>query len=325
MPSAEDILKARDSAANSSQEGASESAPSIPVDYPEEKHPSERDESLPRREPGEQAPSRQEPPADDDDDGDRGPVPYQALKAERQKAKRYTEEVTDLRRQLADLTQAVLAQRQQPQAQAQPQEPPEFDWDNPHATIDQRLESRIGQERAAIRAEFQRQREAMQSQFAITRHGEDTVRAAYQALAAARETDSNWGADYLRIMRSPDQYEALVQWHRQKTALQEVGSDLDAYKARIKAEYLEELRTGRVMDEPRAEARGRSSPDRLPSGSPMPSNLSSARSVGSRNGAAWSGPASIKDILTNRCGLSIGADHGRYTCCHGPAGPALGR
>jgi hypothetical protein len=297
MPSAEEILRARD-------EPVAETAPSIPVDYPEEKHPSERDESLPRREPGEPSPKQQEPPGDDDDghgpddsgDDDKGPVPYQALKAERQKAKRYTEEVADLRRQLSDLTNAVLQQRQQPPQQPQqPPPPPEFDWDNPLATVDQRFESRISQERAAIQAEFQRQREAMQSQFAMTRHGEDVVKGAYEALQAARDTDPQWLSDYQRIMRSPDQYEAMVQWHKQKTALKEVGSDLEAYKAKIRAEYLEELRTGRVTDDISAETPREKRPATV-----MPSNLSGARSVSSRNGAAWSGPSSIRDILSNR-------------------------
>jgi hypothetical protein len=281
MPSAEEILKARD-------EGAPVAEERVATDFSEENPAIERDEgdkpALPQREPD----------SDDDGDDDKGPVPYQALKAERQKAKRYTEEVADLRRQLSDLTNAVLQQRQQPQQPRQPEAPPEFDWDNPHLTIDQRIEQRVGQERAAIQAEFQRQREAVQSQFAITRHGEDVVKTAYHALQAARDTDPQWGADYQRIMRSPDQYEAMVQWHKQKTALQEVGSDLDAYKARIRAEYLEELRTGRVTDEPRDEQ------SRAKPASVMPSNLSAARSVGSRNGSAWSGPASIKDILGNR-------------------------
>jgi hypothetical protein len=294
MPSAEDILKARDEGVP-----AQEAPEKIPVDYPEEKHPSERDESIVRREPGEPLKAAQQPPEkpreaiDDDGDDDKGPVPYQALKAERQKAKRYTEEVTDLRRQLAELTSAVLKQREAPPQQPQPQAPPEFDWDNPLGTVDQRLESRIAQERAAIQSEFQRQREAMQSQFAITRHGEDVVKGAYEALQAARETDPQWMADYQRIMRSPDQYEAMVQWHKQRTALQEVGSDLDAYKARIRAEYLEELRTGRVTDDIAESPRAKPA-------SVMPSNLSSARNVGSRNGAAWSGPPSIKDLLGNR-------------------------
>jgi hypothetical protein len=96
-------------------------------------------------------------------------------------------------------------------------------------------------------------------------------------------------------MQSGDQYEAMVQWHKQKTALQEVGSDLDAYKAKIRAEYLEELRTGRVTDEIGAESPRQAKPTPA-----MPSNLSGARSVSSRNGAAWSGPASIKEILGHR-------------------------
>jgi hypothetical protein len=287
MPSAEEILNARDSDSPAPQETP------IPVDYAEQRPRPERDEA--DKPPLQREPDEREPDDDDSDEAEseRGPVPYQALKAERQKSKRYTEEVVDLRRQIADLTSAVLQQRQQA-PQAPPQPPPEFDWDNPLGTVDQRLESRINQERGAIQAEFQRQREAMQSQFAITRHGEDTVKSAYQALATARESDPQWAIDYQRIMRSPDQYEAMVQWHKQKTALNEVGSDLEAYKAKIRAEYLDELRNGRVTDEPSA-ATTRDRP-----ATAMPSNLSTARNVGSRNGAAWSGPTPLKDIFADR-------------------------
>jgi hypothetical protein len=289
MPSAEDILRARDSEDVSAPEREEPSR--IPTDYPEQK-PShdegEGEESKPRREVGDPRP---EPESDDGEDTKQ--VPLKALHAEREKSKRYTEEVVDLRRQIAELTQAVLAPKPQPQPQPEPQKSPEFDWDKPIETIHQQIESRITQERQAIAAEFQRQREAVQSQFAITRHGEEAVKSAYAALAEARETDPQWAMDYRRIMTSPDQYEAMVQWHKQRSALQEVGSDLDAYKAKIRAEYLEELRHGKpTLDEPREAAR---SP-----GSVMPSNLSAARSVGSRNGPAWQGPTSIKDIFANR-------------------------
>lgn len=290
MPSAEDILRARDSEDVSAPE---REETRIPTDYPEQKPSHERDEGeepKPRREIGDPRP---EPESDEDDKQ----VPLKALHAEREKSKRYTEEVVDLRRQIAELTQAVLAPKPQPQPPPEPQKPPEFDWDNPIGTIDQRMtervEQRIAQERQAIAAEFQRQREAVQSQFAISRHGDDVVKAAYAALAEARNTDPQWAMDYQRIMRSPDQYEAMVQWHKQRSALQEVGSDLEAYKAKVRAEYLEELRHGKpTLDEPQEAAR---SP-----GSVMPSNLSSARSVGSRNGPAWQGPTSIKDIFANR-------------------------
>jgi hypothetical protein len=292
MPSAEDILRARDSEDVSAPEEPSR----IPTDYPEQKPSQDRDEGdepAPRREIGDPRPE----PESDDEDGDRL-VPQKALHAERLKSKRYTEEVVDLRRQIAELTQAVLAPKPQPQPPPEPQKPPEFDWDNPIGTIDQRMtervEARIAQERQAIAAEFQRQREAVQSQFAITRHGEEVVKSAYAALAEARETDPRWGDDYRRIMTSPDQYEAMVQWHKQRTVLAEIGNDPDAYKERIRAEYLQELRHGKTTldEEPRTTAR---SP-----GTVMPSNLSNARSVGSRNGPAWQGPTSIKDIFANR-------------------------
>jgi hypothetical protein len=86
----------------------------------------------------------------------------------------------------------------------------------------------------------------------------------------------------------------MVQWHKQRSVLQEIGPDPEAYKQKIRAEYLEELRTGRVMDEPRAET-----PRERPA-TVMPSNLSGARSVGSRTGPTWSGPSSIRDILASR-------------------------
>jgi hypothetical protein len=57
---------------------------------------------------------------------------------------------------------------------------------------------------------------------------------------------------------------------------------------------LDELRNGKVTDEPRA-ATTRDRPATV-----MPSNLSSARNVGSRNGAAWSGPTPLKDIFAGR-------------------------
>jgi hypothetical protein len=278
MPSAEEILNARDSGAVSDAVEEKEEHPRIATDESEEK-PFEPREALPERETA------------DEPDEDGKQVPLKALHAEREKSRRYTDEVVDLRRQIAELSQAVLRQQQpQPQPQEQPK-PPEFDWDNPLATVDQRLEARLERERQMYAAELQKIREANQSQFAAARHGEETVKAAYAALAEARATDPNWGMTYTGIMRAPDQYEALVQWHKRTSALNEVGSDLDAYKAKIKAEYLEELRNGKTISDEREEPRRPVA---------MPSNLSNARSVGSRSGPGWEGPPSIKEILASR-------------------------
>lgn len=274
MPSAEEILRARDEGVP-----APEEKERIPVDESElvPKHPAEAEAELPSR-------KGEEPQAETESDTK---VPVAALHEAREKTRRYTEEVTDLRRQLAELTSLIQQQQQKPPPE--PQAEPEFDWDNPRRDFRKELTQAIQQERAAIAQEFQRQREAVQSQFAIQRHGQEVVEEAYAALEAGRGTDPEWGSDYAKIMRSPDQYEALVQWHKKRKTLTEVGNDPEAFKAKIRAEYLEELRNGKALPE------GQPIERRQPT--VMPSNLSNARSVGSRSGPAWQGPLSIKDIL----------------------------
>jgi hypothetical protein len=88
-----------------------------------------------------------------------------------------------------------------------------------------------------------------------------------------------------------------VKWNAQRKARAEIGDDPEAYKARIRAEYLEELRNGTAQTNGRDLLEDEPPPFRRPPR--MPSDLSSARNVGSRSGPAFSEP-SIKDILANR-------------------------
>jgi hypothetical protein len=276
MPSAEEILRARDEGAPAPEEKEEKPA----VDFKDQEPRFDKGDAVaPAEKSEESAP-----------EGD-GRVPQQALHEAREKSRRYTEEVVDLRRQIAELSQAVLRQQQQPPPQA-PQAEPEFDWDNPRNDIRRELGQALQQERRAIAAELQAQREAFQSARAMDKHGEETVREAYAALEQAKASDPAWGAAYAQIMKAPDQYEELVRWHKSRKALQEVGTDLEAYKAKVRAEYLEELRNGRATPEPLREERREVVR--------MPSDLSNARSVGSRSGPAWNGPPSIKDILSRQ-------------------------
>jgi len=293
MPSAEEILNNRNAGNEPDDTPVAERPERIATDYPETTPKPDRDAGL---RPDAKEPEPAAEPEDDGDEQDDGRrVPLKALHAEREKSKRYTEEVRDLHAKIETLTNLVAQSRQQPPQSAAPPTPeptPDFDWDNPALTIDQRVELKLANERKVIGAEFQRQREALQSSMAMQRHGPEVVKEAYVALADARERDPQFAATYQQIMTSPDQYEALVQWHKRRKTVEEIGDDLDAYKARIRAEYLEELRSGKVMDD---------EPAAKPSGRPaMPSNLSAARSVGSRNGAVWSGPTPLKDIFANR-------------------------
>lgn len=207
-------------------------------------------------------------------------VPHQALHAEKQKVKRYTEEVADLRREIADRDAAwerriaQLMQAQQPQQQ---QEPPDWYADPAKATEQfvspyvQRIEHMIRQQGQQI-AQYQ--------------FGADKVKAAEDAFMLAVTSGRLDAADEQRIRMSPNPYAEVVQWHQRKQVLEEMGDDPAAYKEKLKQELLVEL-----------QAQQQSAPAQQSAAPVMPSNLAAARNVGSRSGPAWSGPASLGDIF----------------------------
>jgi len=301
MPSVEEIFAARDGATTPAPEPVAneEQKPDLQFDYSEdegaEQKLAERESNLKFPAPGQR----------EDSEGENKQVPIAALHEARRK---YTDEVADVRKQntellkqLASLTEAVTRNQQHPQSQEKPK-PPEFDWDNPLLTVDQRIEMRIAAERERFEQALAQERQArvaerekIETIGAIQRHGEQLVSEAYRAFAEARATDPSWQSTYQAIQAAPDQYEALIQWHKRNKALAAVGFDLEAYNERVRAQHLEELRSGNVTPMRRSEAP-------LPEERrvAMPTDLSGARSVGSRSGPVWDGPPSLKDILTNR-------------------------
>jgi hypothetical protein len=297
MPSVEEIFAARDGASAPEPTAAEEQKPDLQFDYSDdegsEEKLAEREANLKFPAPGQREESEEE----------KKQVPIAALHEARRK---YTYEVADVRkqngeliRQLTELTQ--LVQRNQQPQQEQPK-PPEFDWDNPVASAEQVARRVMAEERSRIdaylaqeRQRAQADREARETVDAISRHGEEVVTAAFKAFAAERGQDPAWESNYQRIMNSPNQYEALVRWHKAQQARTIVGDDVEAFIQRIKAERDEELRTGVAAPVQRSEAR--LPPERRPA---MPTDMSRVRNVGSRNGAAWEGPPSLKDILANR-------------------------
>lgn len=217
-------------------------------------------------------------------EGDR--VPVAALQAERQKVKRYTEEVADFRKQLsetnaawerrmAELVEAVKPKQEQPQ-------PPDF-FENPQAATRHELTQ-------AVTPEFERINQsllAFAKDNAITRFSEEKVNEAERAFIAAVRDQSLDPADYQRVVSSPNRYAEAVKWHQRRQAQAEIGDDPAAYKARLEAELREkitaELNGGQQQTQQRPAA--------------TPSNLAGARNVGSRSGPAWTGPQSIADIF----------------------------
>jgi hypothetical protein len=124
---------------------------------------------------------------------------------------------------------------------------------------------------------------------AIDKHGQETVDAAFNELAQLRtKGDPSFAADYQRIMSSPHPYGTLVEWHRKRQAVAEIGDDPAAYKEKLEAELRAKLM---------AELQASPPPSASAPPATMPSNFATSRNVGNRSGPAWSGTQSISDIF----------------------------
>lgn len=76
---------------------------------------------------------------------------------------------------------------------------------------------------------------------AISRHGDDRVMAARQALEQGMQRgDPNvWGL-YQRAMQSHDPYGVIVKWHHDRETLNSIGGDLDSFRKKTRDEALED-------------------------------------------------------------------------------------
>ncbi len=164
---------------------------------------------------------------------------------------------------------------QRPQGQ-----PPQNAAPGSVADPDQAVDRRIAAALQPVAASQQQIMERMSQQFALQSHGAETVQAAYEALEASIKQDPRAAlGDYQRIMSSQDPWSELVRWHSKDSVLREIGDDPAAYRARLKAELLEEL--------------GAPGARRAPL---LPTNLAGARNAGRRE-PAWSGPLHLQDIF----------------------------
>ena len=215
-------------------------------------------------------------------------VPHEALHAEKQKAKRYTEEVTSLRQEIADrdaawerrIAQLVEANRprQEPQAKIDP--------------VDRVLTDPTGLVRDEVSPHFNQINQtllAFAKDAAIGRFDEATVDQAEAEFIKAFQSGRLDQADYQKVVSSPNRYAAAVQWHKRQQAQAEIGDDPAAYKAKLEAEIRERV-LAEINGGNQQQAQQRQAPV-------MPSNLAGARNVGARSGPVWSGPASLQDIF----------------------------
>ncbi len=139
-------------------------------------------------------------------------VPHQALHAERQKVRRYTEEVADFRKALAE-TNAAFERRMAQLVEAivprqGPPPPPDF-FDNPEAATRHEVVQTVS-------PEFDRINQTLHSfarDQAIGRFDEGKVNDAEQAFLGALRTGQLDPADYGRVVGSANRYAEAVAWY----------------------------------------------------------------------------------------------------------------
>jgi hypothetical protein len=215
-------------------------------------------------------------------------VPHEALHAEKQKTKRYTEEVSSLRQEIADrdaawerrIAQLMEAQKPKPEPQQRP------DWfENPDAAAQHTVQETINPRFDAVNRVLMENAKLV----AGLKYGDDKIEAADKAFMEAVQTGKIDPADYQRVTSSPNIFAAAVQWHQRQQALSEIGDDPAAFRARVEAEIL--AKHGLTQND-----NGQQQQQAQPA-AVMPSNIAGARNVGSRSGPAWSGPPSLQDIF----------------------------
>jgi uncharacterized coiled-coil protein SlyX len=229
-----------------------------------------------------ETPQANDPGNQETDAGAEQRVPVAALQKEREKAKRYTEQVAESQREISELKQTVQQLVNSLQAQQPTPQAPEF-WEQPEQAIDYRLNQVV----TPIQQALVQQREEVSRMMAAEKFGEATINEAYETLASMRGSP-DFSLTYRQIMSSPHPYGALVDWHRKQQVLSEIGSDPAAYKEKLKAEVLAELQGSGGVQQQRATP------------SVMPSNFATAPNRGARTGPSWSGPTPLADIFARK-------------------------
>lgn len=170
----------------------------------------------------------------------------------------------------------------QQQKQQQPDDAVDRVFSDPRALIREEMAA------AEKAREFERnQRDWEQQRYYAELHfGAEKVAKAETAFEEAYKSGQIGEADIRTIATSPNRAAAAIQWLERQTVLAEIGNDPAAYRAKIAAEEREKIL---------AEQGGQQQVQQRPA--VMPSNFTTTRNVGARNGSVWSGPSSINEIF----------------------------
>jgi hypothetical protein len=152
-----------------------------------------------------------------------------------------------------------------------------------------------------VRSEIGQLREFYSQREAVRTHGAEKVQAAYQALEkgmASRDPEA-WTV-YNRAMQSMDPYGSIVDWHKQRETLAQIGGDLDSYKQRLLDEALKDPEyQKKVLEAARGQAQQSGSAVARPAVSSLPS-INRVGSAALHNNQQDVSDAELFDATTRR-------------------------
>src|SRR6476659_6728464 len=221
-----------------------------------------------------------------------GWIPRKAHDAEKGRRRKAEQEAAQYRGYIQAYQQQIEAMKAQPPQPAQPSQPqaPLPDWyTDPEAAWNARYQHKVEPEIGQIKKQIEKFQESIQQTpkqvlYETSRmvangvHGEDTVKAAYEAMDTAMKADPRLDAEIkARLSVSSDPFGEIVRWHKQQA--QSGGTDVDAEVERRVAERL-------------AQFGGHPGAGQQPYApqQPYPSNFANSRNAGGKQSGAWGGP-----------------------------------
>jgi len=239
------------------------------LDTPEQPDNQPRDEQgrfakaeQPEEQPAEQPQAEQpveaqtEPQEQQQEPKDHGIPPWrlreeaEARRAAEARAQQIEREAAEYRRQLAQL-----------QEQSKPKQVPDI-FEDPNAFVSHGVQTAVD----PIKSEVSQLREFYSRRDAIREHGEDKVKAAYQALdQAARAGDPEAVMTVQRVRQSMDPFGDIMGWHTTRSLISTVGRDPNAWFEKQMEERLKDpaFQT-KLMERMRGDAQTRPSVTQLP-------------------------------------------------------------
>lgn len=211
-----------------------------------------------------------------------GHVPIQALDAERGKRKEAEERYERDMRRMQELERQIQLLSNPPKPTEPPKPPPAL-WDDPDGYLQHQL--------TPVQQQMQEMREVLQETQAISTHGAAKVQAAKQAAEALFNTPQ--GAALGReLMAGGNPFDNLVKWHERQTMNAEIGGDLEAYKAKLRQQ---------IMDEIASQQQPQPAPIPQPAPAPnLPTAFAKTPAGGPRGGAEYGGPRPLSEIMGGR-------------------------